>query len=232
LECKRKFYYRYIRQIKAKEEEELNEGAFLHTLLDHLHRDHDHYESAEEIMTQIDRLLDTLLPLQDAKSRYRKLLWREKLKSYAQSQIEHFAQGWRVVEREKEFACEIAGLRFGGRIDRMDQNASQTLVIDYKSGSVPKEPKKFAPEKITDFQMPIYYRMLQGRYQNLSLAYCKILEQGKMQEVMHLDERLALLDEKVGELRRTEGFVAERCEDLNRCTYCEFRLMCGRGEYL
>jgi ATP-dependent helicase/nuclease subunit B len=232
LECKRKFYYRYIREIKAKKEEDLNEGAFLHMLLDHLHREHDRYESAEEIMAEIERLIDTLLPQHDAQNRYRSLLWKEKLKGYAKTQAAHFAQGWSVVEREKEYLCEIGGVRFGGRIDRIDQDSTQTLVIDYKSGNVAKEPRKFVPEKITDFQMPIYYRMLEGHYQNVSLAYCKIFEQGAMQEVAHLEERLMLLDELVGELRRMEGFVAARCEDLSHCTYCEYRLMCSRGEYL
>ncbi len=232
LECKRKFYYRYIRRIKQKQEEELNEGTLLHKLLELLHLEHDRYEDAEAIMTQIDALLQRLLPGDDARSRYRKMLYREKLKGYARAQAAHFAAGWRVAAREKEGLCDIGGLSFGGRIDRIDQNTTDTLVIDYKSGNLPKEPKKFDPEKITDFQMPIYYRMLERAYPNLSLAYCKILENGAMHEVRDLEERLALLDEHAGALRRLEGFEATQCEDLSRCTYCEFRLMCKRGEYL
>ena len=47
----------------------------------------------------------------------------------------HFNADWKIVEREAEFQAEIAGLKFKGRIDRIDQNSTHTLVLDYKSGS-------------------------------------------------------------------------------------------------
>jgi len=232
LECKRKYYYRYIRKIEAKEEDELNEGAFLHTLLEHLYKERDHYATEEELTKQLHGLMESLLPEEDAKSRYRKLLWREKLKGFAAKEIDHFNADWRVVEREVEVMGEIGGLKFKGRIDRIDQNATDTLVLDYKSGKVEKEPKQLNPEKISDFQMSIYHQLLQGRYQNISLAFVKILEQGEKQQVTLLEERNALLAEHIVALKQTRNFVAEKCEDLQKCTYCEFALMCGRGEYL
>ncbi len=232
LECKRKYYYRYIAKIEPKQSEELNEGAFLHLLLEHLYAEQAYYDTPEALLKQIDRLLATLLPYDDPHTTYRKLLWRAKLKGFVAEQIAHFETGWRVVEREKEFGGQIGGLRFKGRIDRIDQNETQTLVLDYKSGRVEKEPKKLNPDKITDFQMSIYHQLLQGRYQNIHLAYLKLFEGGEMQEVTLLEERDALLAEHIASLKQTDGFVAQRCDALSRCTYCEFRLMCGRGEYL
>ena len=136
LDCQRRYYYRYIQKIKAqKEEAELNEGSFLHSLLDHLHRENDSYQTPEQMQKQIDILLDTLLPYDSAKLDYQKLLWREKLKGYIDAQIDHFAQGYRVVQRETEFQGEIGGLKFKGRIDRIDQTPTDTLIIDYKTGS-------------------------------------------------------------------------------------------------
>jgi len=232
LECKRKYYYRYIRKIEAKEEDELNEGAFLHTLLEHLYKERDHYATEEELTKQLHGLMESLLPEEDAKSRYRKLLWREKLKGFVAKEIDHFNADWRVVEREVEVIGEIGGLKFKGRIDRIDQNATDTLVLDYKSGKVEKEPRQLNPEKISDFQMSIYHQLLQGRYQNISLAFVKILEQGEKQQVTLLEERNALLAEHIVALKQTGNFRAEKCEDLQKCTYCEFALMCGRGEYV
>jgi len=232
LECKRKYYYRYIRKIEAKEEDELNEGAFLHTLLEHLYKERDHYATEEELTKQLHGLMESLLPEEDAKSRYRKLLWREKLKGFAAKEIDHFNADWRVVEREVEVTGEIGGLKFKGRIDRIDQNATDTLILDYKSGKVEKEPRQLTPEKISDFQMSIYHQLLQERYQNISLAFVKILEQGEKQQVTLLEERNALLAEHIVALKQARHFVAEKCEDLQKCTYCEFALMCGRGEYL
>ena len=232
LECKRKYYYRYIQKIQAKEDDELNEGSFLHTVLERIHERNDHYTSSNELELAIHKQIDALLPFDDAKTAYRKLLWKEKLKGYIETQIEHFQADWRVIHREKEFSTQIGGLNFKGRIDRIDQNTTDTLVLDYKSGNVDKEPKKLNPEKITDFQMSIYSQLLAGKYQNISLAFLKILDGGEMQEVTLLEERNALLEEHIAILKQTKHFVAEKCDDLQKCKWCEFTLMCGRGEYL
>ena len=232
LECKRKYYYRYIRKIKAKEEEELNEGRFLHSLLEHLFKEQAQYDSAEEMTKKLNLLMDELLPEKSAKSLYRKMLWQEKLKGFIHSQIVHFKQGWSVAEREKEFTAEIGGLKFKGRIDRIDQTDTHTLVIDYKSGSISEANKSKNLENLSDFQMSIYQYMLQGKYQNVRLAFMKILEKGEMEEITALEEKNALLAEHIIALKQTDSFTAEKCENLQKCKYCEFVLMCERGEYL
>jgi len=232
LECRRKYYYRYIQKIEAKEDDELNEGSFLHSVLEQVHEKKDYYTSHNELELAIYKQIDGLLPMDDAKSAYRKLLWKEKLKGYTEKQIAHFETGWRVIHREKEFKGQIGGLNFKGRIDRIDQNDTDTLVLDYKSGNVDKEPKKLNPEKITDFQMSIYAQLLAGKYQNISLAFLKILDGGEMQTVTLLEERNALLEEHIATLKQTKHFVAQKCDDLQKCKWCEFTLMCGRGEYL
>jgi len=232
LECKRKYYYRYIRKIKAKEEEELNEGRFLHKLLEHLYQERSYYGSAEEIEQTLTMLMDELLPYDDAKTRYQKMLWREKLKGFASAQISHFEQGWRVTEREEEFSTEIGGLKFKGRIDRIDQTDTDTLVIDYKSGSISEANRSKNLENLSDFQMSIYHHMLEEKYSNVRLAFLKILEKGEMEEITALEEKNALLAEHIIDLKQTKNFAAEKCENLQKCKYCEFRLMCERGEYL
>ena len=232
LECKRKYYHRYIQKLQAKPEEELNEGAFLHALLDHLHRERDSYQSKEEMQKNIDILLDTLLPFEDAKTSYKKLLWKEKLKGFVDTQIEHFNSDWKVVEREKEFQGEIGGLRFKGRIDRIDQNDTHTLVLDYKSGSTKEAQKTKNLESLNDLQMSIYQQMLSSKYQNINLAFVKLFENGEIEEITALEEKNERLSEVIIELKQTKSFVAEKCEDLQKCKWCEFTLMCGRGEYL
>jgi len=232
LECKRKYYYRYIQKLQAKPEEELNEGAFLHALLDHLHRENDSYQTKEEMQKQIAILLDTLLPFEDAKTNYQKLLWKEKLKGFVDTQIDHFKCDWKVVEREKEFQGEIGGLHFKGRIDRIDQNDTHTLVLDYKSGSTKEAQKTKNLESLNDLQMSIYQHLLSTKYQNINLAFVKLFEHGEIEEITALEEKNERLSEVIIELKQTKSFVASKCEDLQKCKYCEFTLMCGRGEYL
>ncbi len=232
LECKRKYYYRYIQKIQAKEDEEINEGAFLHTMLDHLYREKSSYHSVDEMQNSINRLLDSLLPESDAKIGYHKLLWKEKLKGFVQSEVAHFEKGWLVAEREFEAAGEIEGLRFKGRIDRIDSSDTDTLVIDYKSGSTKEANRSKNLDKLTDFQMSIYSHILPGRYQGGELAFMKIFEGGKLEYITGLEEKNKLLSERIEELKETRSIKAERCEDLSKCKYCEFALMCERGEYL
>jgi len=232
LECKRKYYYRYLQKLQAKPEEELNEGAFLHSLLDHLHREHDSYASKEEMQKHIDILLDKLLPYDDASTNYKKLLWKAKLKGYIASQIEHFKAEWKVVEREKEFSGEIGGLKFKGRIDRIDKNPTHTLVLDYKSGSTKEAQKTKNLDTLNDLQMSIYHHLLSPKYQNITLAFVKLFEGGEIEEITALEEKNERLSEVIIELKQTKGFVAEKCEDLQKCKWCEFTLLCGRGEYV
>ena len=232
LECKRKYYYRYIQKIEAKKDDELNEGAFLHKLLDHLHKDKDSYTNKEEMQKKLAVLMGELLPYDDAKTNYQKLLWKEKLKGYVSSQVEHFKAQWKVVEREKEFQGDIGGLKFKGRIDRIDQNPTHTLVLDYKSGSTKDAQKTKNLDTLTDLQMSIYQHLLAPKYQNINLAFVKIFENGDIEEITALEEKNARLDEVIVELKQTKSFVAEKCEDLQKCKWCEFTLMCGRGEFL
>lgn len=232
LECKRKYYYKYIQEVKAKKEEEKNEGAFLHELLDHLFMERSQYFSIEEMEEKLYRLMDQLLPQEDAKTNYQKLLWREKLKGFIASQVAHFESDWEVVEREKEFSGEIGGLHFKGRIDRIDQDVTRTLVLDYKSGSTAEAQKSRNLETLKDFQMSIYHHLLEKKYQNVSLAFVKLFEEGKIEEITALEAKNELLAEHIIELKQTSAFVAEKCEKLSTCTYCEYQLMCERGEYL
>jgi RecB family exonuclease len=232
LDCKRKYYYRYIQNIQSKQEDELNEGLFLHSLLDHLYREENSYNSKEKMQKKLDILFAELLPFDDAKTAYQKLLWREKLKDFVDVQIAHFQAGWKVVEREKEFSGEIGGLRFKGRIDRIDQNDTDTLVIDYKSGSISDANKTKNLEKLSDFQMSIYYQILKPKYQNINLVFMKILEKGEIEEITVLEEKNEFLAQHIIDLKQTKSFVAEKTDDLQKCKWCEFALMCERGVYV
>jgi CRISPR/Cas system-associated exonuclease Cas4 (RecB family) len=106
------------------------------------------------------------------------------------------------------------------------------LVLDYKSGSTKEANRNKNLENLTDFQMSIYHAMLNGKYQNISLAFVKILENGEREEVTALEEKNKLLAEHIIDLKQTKSFVASKTDHLQKCKFCEFTLMCERGEYL
>jgi len=232
LECKRKFYYRYIKKIKQKPQEEVNEGAFLHELLEKLFENNNHYDSRGEMQKAIDKELGRMLPLDDAKSDYRRAVTSKRLQPFVASQIAHFKSGFRVVAREEEFSRTIAGVRFRGTIDRIDQDTMHTIILDYKSGSTKEANRVKNLENLTEFQMSVYSFLTDDKYANKELAFLKILDGGKIEQITALEEKNELLLAHIEELKCTTSFIASRCEDLSKCKYCEFRLMCGRGEYV
>jgi len=232
LECRRKYYYRYIERLKAPKSDEIDEGAILHMVLDQLFAHRDHYSSQSDMQRDIKIVLESVVPYSDAKSDYLKLLWSERLKGFIDTQIRHFDMGWRVVDRERDIEGVIGGLRFRGRIDRIDQNSSDTLVIDYKSGSIKEANRSKNLENLKDFQMSIYDYMLSPIYSNRTLVYSQIFENGNLEEITKLEEKNELLLEHIDQLKKTDSFVATKCEELHRCSYCEFTLLCERGQYI
>jgi RecB family exonuclease len=84
----------------------------------------------------MDKLMDRLLESKTPKINYIKLLWRAKLTKLIEQQISHFKAGWRVIERERHIVGEINGVKFKGVVDRIDQDSTHTLILDYKSGSI------------------------------------------------------------------------------------------------
>ena len=231
LTCRRKYYYTYVQKLKAKDDDELNEGAFLHKLLDHLFREEQFYDDPHVMKRNIDKLLDQLLETDSPKIAYSKLLWKEKLQKFIEQQIYHFKAGWQVVEREKKIIGNIAGVNFKGVVDRIDQDVAGTYVLDYKSGSITDANRTKNLDKLTDFQMSIYSELLKSRYHGLKLAFIEIFN-GKITEITELEAKTELLYEIIADLKSMNSVVAKRCEEVSRCTFCDYTLLCERGVYL
>ena len=53
-----------------------------------------------------------------------------------------------------------------------------------------------------------------------------------MEEITVLEEKNELLAEHIINLKQTKSFLASKTDNLQRCKFCEFTLMCERGEYL
>ena len=231
LTCRRKYYYTYEQKLKAKDDDELNEGAFLHKLLEQLFKEKSFYDDPLVMKSDIDKLLDQLLETNSPKIAYSKLLWKEKLLKFIEQQIYHFKAGWRVVEREQKIIGSIGGINFKGVVDRIDQDVAGTYVLDYKSGSITDANRSKNLEKLTDFQMSIYSELLKENYKGLNLAFIELFT-GKMTEITELEAKTELLHETIADLKSMHEVVATRCEEVNRCTYCDYTLLCERGVYL
>jgi len=231
LTCRRKYYYIYEQQLRPADDNELNEGAFLHKLLENLFKEQSFFESFDDMKISMDRLLDKLLETKTPKINYTKLLWKAKLTKLIEQQIHHFKAGWRVVEREKQIVGEISGVNFRGVVDRIDQDTTHTLILDYKSGSITEANRTKNLEKLTDFQMSIYSELLKDSYSNIELAFVELFN-GKITPITELNVKTELLLENIFELKQLNSVVCEKSEDVSRCQYCDYTLLCERGEYL
>jgi len=232
LECRRKFYYRYIAGLPEKKSDAINEGSVLHKILEELYRDREAFDDAETMRRELERVTARILKSEELKGLYLGRYWRWKLEGFVEGEIRHFAEGWRVAARELTVEGDIAGLRFAGRIDRLDRRGGETMALDYKSGSVKSAQRMKNLEKLTDFQMSIYRILLRRDYPGLSLAYVPILEGGGYEAPTVPEEKEALLLEHLEALRNTTRFTAEKTPELSACQYCPYQLLCERGEYL
>ncbi|HHB94729.1 MAG TPA: PD-(D/E)XK nuclease family protein [Campylobacterales bacterium] len=231
LTCRRKYYYIYEQQLRPKEDDELNEGAFLHKLLENLFKEQNFFESFDDMKRAMDMLLDKLLDSKTPKINYTKLLWKAKLTKLIEQQISHFKAGWRVAQLEKQIVGEIDGVNFKGVVDRIDQDGTHTLVLDYKSGSIVEANRTKNLEKLTDFQMSIYSELLKNSYSNIELAFVELFN-GKITPITQLEVKTELLRENISQLKQLNRVVCQRCEDISRCQYCDYTLLCQRGDYL
>ena len=151
---------------------------------------------------------------------------------FIENQVYHFKAGWRVTEREKQIVGEIGGVQFKGIVDRVDQTDTHTLILDYKSGSIKEANRTRNLETLTDFQMSIYSELLKSTYQNMELAFIEIFGSELMSPITNLEEKTELLIEHIEEIKAMRRVTAYRCEEMSRCQYCDYTLLCERGKYL
>ncbi len=232
LSCKRKFYYKYIRGVESKPDNGINEGVILHKVLERLYLDKDHFDDAKMMREYLYREIDLSLPDDTPRAEYYKILWRRKLESFIEHELMHFCDGWRVYSTEQVCVGKVYGFDFEGRIDRIDIRDGEAMVIDYKSGSLAEANRTKHLENATDFQMNIYRHLLSKRYPDAIYAFQKILDGGELEEAKALDEKEEHLAMHIEELSQTHEFIATKTDKLAQCKYCEYALMCGRGEYL
>ncbi len=233
IECKRHFYYRYLKELKIPKKDEINEGLILHEVLERVFKNYNQIETVEELQRLFHTHLLEYIHTNNIHYEYYTLLWKKRLEGFFYKQIEHFKSGWSVKESEYKITGTIEGLRFIGKIDRLDQNNTNTLVIDYKTGSTAGVNRVKNLEKLSDFQMSIYHELLQQKeYKSIELGFIKLFDNGEYEPITLLEEKTQILKEHINSLRQTHSFVAKKCENLQQCLFCDYKLNCERGEYL
>jgi probable DNA repair protein len=167
--------------------------------------------------------------------------------------LERTRGDFRVVERERPVEMRFGGLVLTGKIDRVDETAAGTVLIDYKTGRAGKGG--WAPEpRIADPQLPAYALALKRppagiafarlapddvRFDGLAETDADMPGVSALADAKRgwkdFDDWQALLAAWRGRLEAlAEAFVAGRAEvdprDAQACRYCDLHALCRIDE--
>nr|WP_315082778.1 PD-(D/E)XK nuclease family protein [uncultured Campylobacter sp.] len=214
LECKRKYYYRYVFRLREGlkfGEDNALLGKILHTSFQRL------YERAGmKFSMEKFRSIYSQLAREAGIARFDAELELKAVEKIAKLLEEH-EQIWSFSGSEISLKGELDGVRLSGRIDRIDEDkAGRKFIIDYKRGSAKKHMEKF--------QLTFYRALLAQECEcaYLSLKDCAFVAPGdKTPSLENLRETLSSIGK---EFASEVAFT--RTEAVQSCEYCDYKIIC------
>lgn len=200
-ECQQKYFFRYIQKLSVPQPVKVFEkGKKIHALAHYYLRGDD-----------ITKFLPTLTEEES-------LIWQRLLDN-------EFFQA-KYVNSEYNLTSKIGDFWIGGRLDAFMKSETSYYILDYKTGSIPKNPEE-------DFQTMIYLictdEILKkgwGSCYDLSFIYIDL--KNNQNHIINFNE-----DKKQNYTVK----ILETCEkittaktftkNLNRCKYCEYNKFCN-----
>ncbi|WQV47640.1 PD-(D/E)XK nuclease family protein [Helicobacter pylori] len=240
LTCKRRFYYHYMKRFKETPKDESNSavGSLIHELLKEAYEKDKTPHALEERLIWLLETRENVTP----KERLDTLVALKKIQAFYKKERERFNAEITILDLEKSFETIIQGVAFKGRIDRIDKDANNEIVLlDYKFKSdlkldnmSEKQRKSLSPIEIaqisTDYQMAIYARALKNLgYKDPIKAFFYDLRKGEL-----LEEDELILQAKMDHLefslipKLKQEIDFEKTLEVKDCEYCSFKDMCNR----
>ncbi|OOQ17465.1 ATP-dependent deoxyribonuclease AddB [Helicobacter pylori] len=240
LTCKRRFYYHYIKRFKETPKNESNSavGSLIHELLKEAYEKDKNPYALEERLIWLLETRENITP----KERLDTLVALKKIQAFYIKEKERFNAKIKILDLEKSFETIIQGVIFKGRIDRIDKDANNEIILlDYKFKSdlkldsmSEKQRKGLSPIEIaqisTDYQMAIYVRALKNLgYKDPIKAFFYDLRKGEL-----LEEDELILQAKMDHLefslipKLKQEIDFEKTLEVKDCEYCSFKDMCNR----
>lgn len=230
LTCKRKYYYKYIKQINQHTipkdmPQEYEIGNSVHNALKELYSKKNCYSNRAELERDLHSALNRNRGESELDS-YLIAMQKKRLEPFCTKEIERFNAGWRVHSCEEKYSTTFHGMELIGQIDRVDKRLNEVAVLDYKTGSYKLYNKSNFTEA-TDFQLEFYY-LLTSALGSVSECGFYDLKESQIVPEAFLHEKLEILQSHIKDLKRVEHINFEKCEDTKQCLYCEYATICGR----
>ncbi len=230
LTCKRKYYFKYVEFLKnhtipSDMPEEYEIGNAVHLALKELYSKKSSYLDSEELQKDLERELEKQRGKSELEA-YLIEIQKRRLQGFATKEVAHFEEGYEVIATEEFFEVAYKGIVLIGQIDRVDRRGDRVTVLDYKTGNYTLYNKNNFTEA-TDFQLEFYYLLAAGLGTVESCAFYDLKEL-KIVPESFLAEKLELLDSHIKDLLLVEELDTQMCEDEKNCTFCEYKIICGR----
>ena len=223
LTCLRRFYYRYVLEIKEDEEtKELNIGTLIHKALEQAAKKKEKFSSWE---LYCDFVMDCLYKaVSSSLQKFEiSLEWEPKLRAFCQADFESL-KGFKQVGIEEWYSVDFAGFELSSKIDRVDLGKSVVRLIDYKTT---RSINKTVVDE-SDFQL-LFYRLwaeLVHPDKNIETLYWDIY--GSKTIIVDTKPKKEKLVEILNGLREKKEIDYKMTDDLKVCRYCTYKIACGR----
>ncbi len=191
--CPKKFYFRYVKNISMPVNDEIFEfGKNIHALASYYLRNEN-----------IDRMEASL-------NEREKEVW-EYLKG-----VNYFK--YETVETEYNLTARIGNHFFGGRLDALVKEGDKYYILDYKTGSIPKNAKY-------DYQTMIYLLAVQKFFKTDNVTFVYLDLRNKKEFVIELAPELTKeYEEKLAKI--TEKIEHEDYHKKQEFCSCEYKIIC------
>ncbi|WP_418181084.1 PD-(D/E)XK nuclease family protein [Aliarcobacter lanthieri] len=227
LECKRKWYLKYILKLKEHTISRLPKpfelGDIIHKILEEF------YKNSQRDFKSIDELFfkyksDNPFLILDLE------VYKQKIEAFIKFDEERL-RNREIIELEKKFNTNYNDFKITGVIDRVDKFGDTYELIDYKTSRNLKIDTINTYEKSCDFQLEFYFLAIKDLYQvsNIRAFYCDLFENSLKEEVV-LEQKLELLKTIFDSLKEQSKEIINFCktEDKINCEYCTYKTICNR----
>lgn len=190
--CPKKFYFKYVKKISMPVDDEIFEtGKNIHALAS--------YYLRKENIDKLEKSLNS----KEVE------LWQ-----YLKN-IRYFS--FETLSTEYNLNVKIDGNSFGGRLDALVKDNNKYYILDYKTGSVPKNAKY-------DFQTMIYLLAVKEHFNAEQVSFVYIDLKNKTEVVIDLND--ILIKEYKEKLSETVEKIKKDIYPAKTNCNCEYNIIC------